>query len=222
MVREKRAKTTEPRDNKNEESKDVSKNKSKKTKNRSQSNETTDNESTFLSLNKPEKKLTKNKTKKGKEKIDKISKKEDKKERKSKDNKEDKPKSKKRSKQNSKYPKNVNDELKEMEASIKSRAAYARRFKPLKIIREAGDEKLELPKKPFARLVKSITETYYPDDNFKFSLDSMEALHVASEHYLIGLFEDSYLCALHAKRVTLMKKDMCLARKLRGDIIKYE
>ena len=39
--------------------------------------------------------------------------------------------------------------------------------------------------------------------------------------YLIGLFEDSYLCALHAKRVTLMKKDMILARRLRGDFYKY-
>ena len=212
MVKEKRAKTAEPKSNKKEVTNDDKKNKNKKRKIRSESNDTTDNESI---LKKREKKLSKNKAKKEKEK-------EDKKETIKKEKKEDKKKPNNKRKINKKYPKDVNDELKEMEASIKTRAAYARRFKPLKMIRETRDDKLELPKRPFAQLVKSITETYYPDDHFKFSLDSMEALHVASEHYLIGLFEDSYLCALHAKRVTLMKKDMRLARKLRGDITKYE
>ena len=212
MVKEKRAKTAEPKSNKKEVTNDDKKNKNKKRKIRSESNDTTDNESI---LKKREKKLSKNKAKKEKEK-------EDKKETIKKEKKEDKKKPNNKRKINKKYPKDVNDELKEMEASIKTRAAYARRFKPLKMIRETRDDKLELPKRPFAQLVKSITETYYPVDKFKFSLDSMEALHVASEHYLIGLFEDSYLCALHAKRVTLMKKDMRLARKLRGDITKYE
>ena len=212
MVKEKRAKTAEPKSNKKEVTNDDKKNKNKKRKIRSESNETTDNESI---LKKREKKLSKNKAKKEKEK-------ENEKKTIKKEKKEDKKKPNNKRKINKKYPKDVNDELKEMEASIKTRAAYARRFKPLKMIRETRDDKLELPKRPFAQLVKSITETYYPDDHFKFSLDSMEALHVASEHYLIGLFEDSYLCALHAKRVTLMKKDMRLARKLRGDITKYE
>ena len=212
MVKEKRAKTAEPKSNKKEVTNDDKKNKNKKRKIRSESNDTTDNESI---LKKREKKLSKNKAKKEKEK-------ENEKKTIKKEKKEDKKKPNNKRKINKKYPKDVNDELKEMEASIKTRAAYARRFKPLKMIRETRDDKLELPKRPFAQLVKSITETYYPDDHFKFSLDSMEALHVASEHYLIGLFEDSYLCALHAKRVTLMKKDMRLARKLRGDITKYE
>jgi histone H3/H4 len=56
---------------------------------------------------------------------------------------------------------------------------------------------------------------------YQFSLRGIAALHIAAEDYLIGLFEDSYLCALHAKRVTLMQKDMTLARRLRGDILRY-
>ena len=43
------------------------------------------------------------------------------------------------------------------------------------------------------------------------------ALQEASEAYLVGLFEDTNLCAIHAKRVTVMPKDMTLATRLRGD-----
>jgi len=81
--------------------------------------------------------------------------------------------------------------------------------------------KLDIPKKSFSRLVLDITQTMFPESDITFSLRGMAALHVASEDYLIGLFEDSYLCALHAKRITLMKKDMTLARRLRGDLLKY-
>ena len=86
--------------------------------------------------------------------------------------------------------------------------------------REAKN-KLEIPKKAFTRLVYDITQTYFPNGGYRFSLRGIAALHVASEDFLVGLFEDSKLCALHAKRVTLMKKDMTLARKLRGDFLKY-
>ena len=82
-------------------------------------------------------------------------------------------------------------------------------------------DKLEINKKAFSKLVRDITETMFPEQEIKFSLRGLAALHVASEDYLVSLFEDSYLCALHAKRVTLMKKDMTLARRLRGDFIKY-
>ena len=43
------------------------------------------------------------------------------------------------------------------------------------------------------------------------------ALQEASESYLVGLFEDAQLCAIHAHRVTVMKKDMDLARRIRGE-----
>ena len=43
------------------------------------------------------------------------------------------------------------------------------------------------------------------------------ALQEAAEAYLIGLFEDTNLCAIHAKRVTIMPKDLQLARRIRGE-----
>ena len=45
----------------------------------------------------------------------------------------------------------------------------------------------------------------------------MEALQEASEAYLIGLFEDSNLCAIHTKRVNVMPKDIQLARQIHGE-----
>jgi histone H3 len=45
----------------------------------------------------------------------------------------------------------------------------------------------------------------------------MKALQEACEAYLGGLFEDANLCAIHARRVTVMKKDLDLARRIRGD-----
>ena len=45
----------------------------------------------------------------------------------------------------------------------------------------------------------------------------MIALQESAEAYLTGVFEDSNLCAIHANRVTVMKKDMDLARRIRGD-----
>lgn len=53
--------------------------------------------------------------------------------------------------------------------------------------------------------------------------DSSEALTIlfgATAHsYLVHLFEDSNLCALHAKRVTIMQRDMQLVRRIRGDFM---
>lgn len=43
------------------------------------------------------------------------------------------------------------------------------------------------------------------------------AIQEAAESYLVGLFEDSQLCAIHAKRITLQAKDIHLARRLRGE-----
>ena len=82
--------------------------------------------------------------------------------------------------------------------------------------------KLEINKKAFSKLVADITEIMFPEQGIRFSLRGLAALHVASEDYLVGLFEDLYLCELHTKRVTLMKKDMNLARRLRGDLVKFD
>ena len=43
------------------------------------------------------------------------------------------------------------------------------------------------------------------------------ALQESTEAYVVGIMEDSQLCAIHANRVTVMKKDMDLSRRIRGD-----
>ena len=119
----------------------------------------------------------------------------------------------------------LNREKKKYNIQRKSMISYNRRKKVENSARISQtremESKLLISKKAFAKLVHEITETLFPEQGFRFSLRGISALHVASEDYLIGLFEDSYLCALHAKRVTLMKKDMTLARRLRGDLMKY-
>ena len=68
---------------------------------------------------------------------------------------------------------------------------------------------------PFQRLVREIAQDYKTD--IRFQSAAILALQEASEAYLVGLFEDTNLCAVHAKRVTIMPKDMHLARRIRGD-----
>lgn len=122
--------------------------------------------------------------------------------------------------------KELEEEKKNYIKNRKSKLSYNRRKKVTNSARISGTkemkDKLDINKKVFSRLVSEITESLFPDEDIRFSLRGMAALHVASEDYLVGLFEDSYLCALHAKRVTLMKKDMTLARRLRGDLVKYD
>ena len=108
---------------------------------------------------------------------------------------------------------------------IISRKSYEMRNKPFSRLKKQiiknkkrKNDGLEINKKSFQNFVKAITDDYYPNNNFRFSLQAFQALHFASEDFLIGLFEDSYLCALHAKRITLMKKDMTLAKRLRGEL----
>jgi histone H3 len=74
---------------------------------------------------------------------------------------------------------------------------------------------LLLPRAPFMRLVKDITEK--TDHQLRFQSQAIQALQEATEAYIVGLFEDTNLCAIHAKRQTVMKKDMELARRIRGD-----
>jgi len=68
---------------------------------------------------------------------------------------------------------------------------------------------------PFARLVREIQQglTNRP---YSWQASAILALQEASEAHLIGLFEDCNLCAIHGKRVTIMPKDMQLARRIRG------
>lgn len=65
------------------------------------------------------------------------------------------------------------------------------------------------------RLLREIMNEYKSD--VRWQSTAVMAIQEAAEAYLIGVFEDSNLCAIHAKRVTIMPKDMQLARRIRGD-----
>jgi len=58
-------------------------------------------------------------------------------------------------------------------------------------------------------------------DPIRFQSQALMALQEAAEAYLVHLFEDTNLLAIHAKRVTIMQKDMQLARRIRGDRLDY-
>ena len=51
---------------------------------------------------------------------------------------------------------------------------------------------------------------------YRFAAGAILAIQESAEAYLTHLFEDSNLCAIHAKRVTVMKRDIQLARRIRG------
>jgi len=74
---------------------------------------------------------------------------------------------------------------------------------------------LLMRKLPFQRLVREIAQDFKADLRFQGS--AVLALQEAAEAYLVGLFEDTNLCAIHAKRVTIMPKDIQLARRIRGE-----
>jgi len=74
---------------------------------------------------------------------------------------------------------------------------------------------LLIRKAPFQRLVKQIAQEI--KESVRFQSTAVLALQEASEYYLVGLFEDTNMCALHGKRVTITPKDMQLARRIRGE-----
>ena len=74
---------------------------------------------------------------------------------------------------------------------------------------------LLIRKLPFQRLVREIAQEFKTDLRFQGS--AVLALQEAAEAYLVGLFEDTNLCAIHAKRVTIMPTDVQLARRIRGE-----
>ena len=80
---------------------------------------------------------------------------------------------------------------------------------------QKGTELL-IRKLPFQRLVKEIVQVGLKSE-FRVASAAVGALQEAAEACLVGLFEDTNLCAIHAKRVTIMPKDMQLARRLRGE-----
>ena len=110
----------------------------------------------------------------------------------------------------------------ELEALYRKRAeAKPHRYRPGTVaIREIrrfqrSTEQL-IPKLPFQRLVREIAQGF--NNDIRFQVTALDALYQATEGYLVRLFEDTQLAAINARRVTIMKRDMLLARRLRGDV----
>lgn len=79
---------------------------------------------------------------------------------------------------------------------------------------------LLISKIPFARLVKEVTDQFTTEEQqLRWQSMAILALQEASEAYLVGLLEHTNLLALHAKRITIMRKDMQLARRIRGQFL---
>lgn len=75
-------------------------------------------------------------------------------------------------------------------------------------------------KLPFQRLVREIAQEVTRSGNkeeVRFQSTAVLALQEAAEAYLVRLFEDSQLCAIHAHRVTVMPRDLRLARRFRNN-----
>lgn len=76
---------------------------------------------------------------------------------------------------------------------------------------------LLIRKKPFTRLVREI-QFQYSHEAYQWQKKAIDALQQAAENYLVKLFQDVNICAIHARRVTIMVKDMQLARRIRGQL----
>lgn len=94
------------------------------------------------------------------------------------------------------------------------------RYKPgtvaLRNIRkEQKKTNLMIPRQPFNRIAREIGQDYKLD--LRFADAALELTQIAVEHYLVNLFEEANLLAIHAKRHTIQPKDLQAARRVRGD-----
>ena len=106
------------------------------------------------------------------------------------------------------------------EKQLPIKLSHPKRYRPgMRAIREIRQyqrsTELLIKKLPFNKLVREIAKTLKEDA--RFTVEAVLALQEASETYLVGLFEDCNVCAIHANRKTIMLKDMALARRVRGD-----
>ena len=94
------------------------------------------------------------------------------------------------------------------------------RYRPRKaVLREIrkyqASTELLIRKLAFQRFVCELSSDFRSD--WRFQSSAMYALQEAAEAYLVGLFEDTNRCAIHCGRVTIMPKDILLARRIRGE-----
>jgi len=109
---------------------------------------------------------------------------------------------------------------KKIDGVMKTEKKQKQRFRPgtvaLREIRKyQKSTELLIRKAPFQRLVREVAQDFKTD--VRFQSQAVLALQEAAEAYLVGLYEDSNACAIHAKRVTVMPKDMMLAKRIRGE-----
>jgi len=119
-------------------------------------------------------------------------------------------------------PNRMLDRTSRKPAAPKLEVQKKRRYRPgtraLREIRKyQKSTELLIRKLPFQRLVREIAYNMRGHECVRFQSTAIMALQEASEAYLVGLFEDTNMCALHARRVTIMPKDMILARRIRGE-----
>ena len=101
-------------------------------------------------------------------------------------------------------------------ASVKKPHRYRPGTVALREIRNyQKSTELLIRKLPFQRLVREVAQDFKNDLRFQGS--AVMALQEAAEAYLVSLFEDTNLCSIHAKRVTIMPRDMQLARRIRNE-----
>lgn len=112
-------------------------------------------------------------------------------------------------------------------AKIKSKPRVSQEQNALREIRRFQKSfQLLIPRAPFHRIVREVTQEVLcakaaaGDDvdipNVRYQTAALMAIQEAAEAYLVELFEDSNLCAIHAKRVTLMPRDVQLCRRLQA------
>ena len=104
------------------------------------------------------------------------------------------------------------------------------------IRKEQKRTNLAIPKVNLGRLVRQVAieqcKVHQENDNgfklgggdypLRFQSTAMAAVHAAAEDHAIAVLEETNLCAIHAKRVTICQKDMKLAGVLRGDVTGVE
>ena len=82
-----------------------------------------------------------------------------------------------------------------------------------------------IKRSPFQKLIREISQEYRicpqgpgtPSMQVRFQSTAIAALQEAAENFIVGLFKDVNLLAVHAKRVTVMPRDIRLALRIRGD-----
>ena len=82
-----------------------------------------------------------------------------------------------------------------------------------------------IKRSPFQKLIREISQEYRvcpdgpgtPSVQVHFQSTAIAALQESAENFIVGLFEDMNLLVVHAKRVTVMPRDIRLALQIRGD-----